>query len=86
MPKLKVTGDSPKKLRNAPCSNGRHILHPGHDLTPEGADLVVCVRRQHQFHALHPRPLSWHGVLVLLALPWGKEGDEGGDKTESFFI
>lgn len=60
-----------------PCRNCSHILHPGHDLAPKGADLVVCVRWQHQLHALHSRLLGRHSVLlVLLAFSWERQNKE----------
>lgn len=62
---------------HTPCRNCSHILHPGHDLAPKGADLVVCMRWQYQLHALHSRLLGWHGVLlVLLAFSWERQNKE----------
>lgn len=59
-----------------PCRNCSHILHPGHDLAPKGADLVVCMGWQHQLHALHSCLLGGHGVLVLLAFSWERQNKE----------
>lgn len=54
----------------SPGCNGGHILHPGHDLAPKGIALMIGMRRQHQFHALHPGLLGWHHIVAVLVQIW----------------
>lgn len=59
-----------RRTLSTPCWNRCHIFHPGHDLPPKGADLVVGMWREHELHALHSCLFSWHSILIILAFSW----------------
>lgn len=72
-----VSSPEPEPLVGSPGCDGGHVLHPGHDLPTEGVALVVGVWRQHQLHALHPRPFRRHRPAAVPRLPLCHGGRTG---------